>query len=57
VLIALHKKICSIGGKYVICGLKPELHEVFKITRLDKILSFAKDESEALSMLGVSGRV
>ena len=55
VLISLHKKIGEIGGKFVICGLTPDLHKVFKITRLDKMLSFAKNESEALSMLGVRG--
>jgi len=49
VMVALHKKSCNIKGRFVICGLKPRLFEVFKITRLDKILDFAKDERQAIT--------
>jgi anti-sigma B factor antagonist len=53
VLIALHKKSTDIGGRVIICGLRPELHKVFKITRLDHVLEFADDEREALRRFGV----
>ncbi len=52
VLIALHKKISDLGGSFVICGLQPELHRVFKITRLDKILQFAPSQEKALAAFG-----
>ena len=56
VLINLHKKAEKINGALILCGLRPELGKVFKITRLDKLLKFAKDEEAALNEFGVSGR-
>ncbi|MCK4601240.1 MAG: STAS domain-containing protein [Phycisphaerae bacterium] len=53
VLIAMDKKSKSIGGKLVICGLRPELHKVFKITKLDKLLTFAADEEASLNSFDV----
>lgn len=53
VLIALHKKLKEIGGRYIIAGLQPELHRVFRITRLDKVLDFAEDETKALAEFDV----
>jgi anti-sigma B factor antagonist len=56
VLITLHKKSQAIGGQVVLCGLRPELGKVFKVTRLDKLLSFAGNEEAALASFGVSGK-
>jgi anti-sigma B factor antagonist len=53
VLIALHKKLREYDGRFIICGLQPELHRVFRITRLDKILEFAEDETQALAKFDV----
>ena len=52
-LIALHKKSQAIKGKVVICGLRPKLKEIFKVMKLQKILSFADTETDALQMLGI----
>jgi anti-anti-sigma factor len=52
VLLNLHKKAGQIDGKVVICSLRPELRKVFKVTNLHRVLNFAKDEDEAMSMLG-----
>jgi anti-sigma B factor antagonist len=49
VLVSLHRKSREIDGQVVLCGLRPNLMKIFTITRLDKILTFAKDESEAMS--------
>ena len=54
VLIRLQKRSGAIKGRVVICGLRPELHKVFKITRLDKVLEFADTEETALKMLNVT---
>ncbi|HUT58965.1 MAG TPA: STAS domain-containing protein [Phycisphaerae bacterium] len=56
VLIALQKKSKAIKGRVVLCGLRPELQKVFKITKLDKILEFAPDEGEALKRFDVVGQ-
>ena len=47
-LTTLHKKSHAIDGKLVLCGMKPELKKVFQITKLDKILTFADTESDAV---------
>ena len=48
VLIGLLKRIRSDRGRIVICGMKSELHKVFKITNLDKLFTFYKTEGNAL---------
>lgn len=49
VLVSLHKKSQAIGGELVLAGLRPNLKKVFEITRLDKLLTFAKDEKDGMS--------
>ena len=56
VLISLQKKARQIGGRVVLCALRPELMKVFQITKLDKIMEFAADEGEALKKLGALGK-
>jgi anti-anti-sigma factor len=51
VLTELHKRSKAIKGKVVICGLRPNLHKVFRVMRLDKLLHFAPDAREAMHEL------
>jgi anti-sigma B factor antagonist len=53
VLVALDNKVRAIKGRVVLVGMRENLMKVFKITRLDKRLTFAGDESEALGALGI----
>lgn len=53
VLVALNNKSNAIKGRLVLVGMRENLMKVFKITRLDKHLSFARDEGEALKVLGI----
>jgi anti-sigma B factor antagonist len=55
VLIQLQRKARQIGGRIVLCSMRPDLMKVFEITRLDKILEFAPDERQALAKLDVLG--
>ena len=55
VLIQLQKKARQIGGRIVLCAMRPDLMKVFQITRLDKILEFAPDERQALAKFDVLG--
>lgn len=50
-LITLDKKIKAVKGKLRLCGIRPEIHEVFKITRLDKIFTICDDQEKALDGL------
>ncbi len=47
-LIILDKKTKGISGKLKLCGLKPEILEVFVITRLNQLFEIAEDEESAV---------
>lgn len=48
-LVALHKRISTAGGKLVICELSPVVRETLQGAKLDKLLSIADSEQEALT--------
>lgn len=48
VMLNVHKKISDRKGWLGICGLKKDLHKVFKLTKLDKVFNFYSDQDEAL---------
>jgi len=54
-LLQLHKHAAEIKGQVFLVGVSPKLMEVFKITRLHKVLHFAKDQNEAIRKMGVIG--
>ena len=54
-LIRLHKELQSSGGRLILCRIAPTLLEVFKLTKLDKVLSIKADTGEALRVFGVRG--
>jgi anti-sigma B factor antagonist len=47
-LVRLNKKVLVSGGKLALCGIDPQIREVFEITKLDKVFSIHSDEQEAL---------
>jgi anti-anti-sigma factor len=53
VLIAMRKKADGIKGRVAICGLRPELRKVFRITRTEKLFEFYDAEEPALNSYGV----
>jgi anti-sigma B factor antagonist len=55
VLIRLQKRLQAINGRLAIYGLRPELHKVFKITRLEKLFNFYDNEQDALNSFGTYG--
>jgi anti-sigma B factor antagonist len=46
-LIILHKKVQTAGGSLALCGLNPDLRDVFEVTRLTVIFPIFDDEEEA----------
>jgi anti-sigma B factor antagonist len=50
-LISYHKKVHGAGGRLVLCGMAPHIHEVFAITRLDRYFTIVPEEQEALQSL------
>lgn len=47
-LIMLDRKVQPLGGRLALCNLSPDLHEVFEITQLPKILNIYASADEAL---------
>lgn len=48
-LITLDKKMKAHGGKLKLSNIRPEIYEVFAITRLNRLFDIRKDEAEALA--------
>lgn len=53
VVLTLHKKCKGIKGELVLCGVRDPIMEVFKITKLNKLLTFLADEKAALKKFGI----
>lgn len=48
-LITLDKKVKAQGGVLKLCNIRPEIYEVFAITRLNRIFDIKDDEADALA--------
>jgi anti-sigma B factor antagonist len=48
-LIVLNKKVQGVGGKMRLSNLRPEIYDVFVITRLNTVFDIKTDESDALA--------
>lgn len=50
ILLTLHKKLTApaAGGTFSLCGVGPQLLELLKISRLDKVLSIKASRKEAV---------
>jgi anti-anti-sigma factor len=46
-LVALHRRVEAAEGKLKICGLQPDVREVFKMTKLEELLDIREDEQDA----------
>ena len=46
-LVKLHKKVKSFKAKMKLCAVSPDIQEVFKITRLDKLFEIEPDADAA----------
>jgi len=48
-LIKLEKKVKQHSGKLILSNIKPEIYEVFAITRLNKLFDIRDDEAQAMA--------
>ena len=55
VLLNLRNKADRVRGRIVLCGLRAELHKVFRITKIDKLFDFFDTEGQALTSFGITG--
>jgi anti-anti-sigma factor len=50
-LVRLHKRIEERKGKLAVCALNPELAELFRLTRMDRLFVMAENRERALQDL------
>ena len=50
-LITFEKKVRKQGAELVLTNIRPEIYEVFAITKLNKLFEIKDDEADALAML------
>lgn len=48
-LITLDKKVKKVGGQLKLSNIRPEIYEVFAITRLNRLFDIKDDEADALA--------
>lgn len=53
-LIALHKKTKSEHSRLSFCCIKPQIFDVFKVTKLDKVFDIYPDQAKALEAFAKS---
>ena len=49
-LIKLNQQVAKKGGRLKLSDIRPQIYQVFKITRLDKLFEIHKDAPTALSI-------
>lgn len=50
-LITMDKKVKAAGGKLRLCSIRPDIYEVFAITKLNKLFDIRDDQEQALAGL------
>lgn len=48
-LITLDKKVKAAGGKLKLCNIRPQIYEVFAITKLNNLFDIKENEEEAVA--------
>ena len=48
-LITLEKKMKAHNGQLKLCSIRPQIYEVFVITKLNRLFDIRKDEADALA--------
>lgn len=47
-LITMDKKVKAVRGQLRLCSIRPEIYEVFAITKLNKLFKIYEDQDQAL---------
>jgi anti-sigma B factor antagonist len=54
-LITLERKVKSHNGQMKLCSIRPQIHEVFLITKLNRLFDIRNDEADALAAFQDTG--
>ena len=56
-LVTLYKKLHSNGSDLKLCEIRPEIIDVFSVTRLDRLFDIRANESDGLVAFEANGKV
>jgi anti-sigma B factor antagonist len=56
-LVTLYKKSHSNGSDLKLCGIRPEIIDIFAVTRLDRLFDIRTDESDGLVAFEANDKV
>ena len=48
-IVKLNSRLKGVGGKLALCSIRPEIHEIFKITQLHKVINIQGTQDEAVA--------
>lgn len=48
--VSLQRTARSKNGRIIFCNVDPNVHEVFRVSKLDPLFAFVKDRQEALAL-------
>ena len=51
-LIALHSKVVARNGTMKLCCIRPEVYEIFTVTKLDRLFDIEDTEASAIAAFG-----
>jgi stage II sporulation protein AA (anti-sigma F factor antagonist) len=54
VILGRYKKVTQLGGKMILCSIRPSLYRLLEMSGLFKILPIYGDEQSAVSACGVA---
>ena len=54
-LITMDKKVKAAKGRLRLCNIRPDIYEVFAITKLNKLFDVCKNEEQALASFNKKG--
>ena len=54
ILVELTKRADTCHGQVIVCGLRPDVYKVFRVMRLDELLTVVEDKVEAMRRLGAA---
>lgn len=50
-LVDLHRRVAAAGGRLALCGLRPEVRDLFAVTQTDQLLAIYADCDAAVAAL------
>jgi anti-anti-sigma factor len=50
-MVACHKRFVQQGGRMILCGMSPRIHQVLQFCRMDRLFAITEDQASARTLL------